>query len=210
MSTLLQLRTGVRSEISEPTPGFVSEAEINDWLNFANSDLTIAAGIEATSSQSIATVNGTESYPLASDVGLVEQVELVNNADPTTFTILSPISLSDRVDGKGSPVGWYVIGSNLYLAPLPDAAYTLRVWYSRVGVTLVADSDTPIIPSQYHILLKLYAISQAKRKGDDPAYQTYLQDYVAGRGGMIEYLRNRGASVHRRIVDLYDTGANGL
>lgn len=210
MSTFAQLVTAVRDEISEPTPGFVSDAEVKRWLNRANYDLVDAAGIEATSSQSISTVNGTESYALAADVGLVEQVELVDATDTTTFTILTPLSLEQRVEGKGSPLGWYVIGTSLFVAPLPDGVYTLRVWYTRSGVTLTADGDIPIIPAKYHDLLSLFAIGEAKRKGDDPAYLTYRQDYVAGRDGMIGYLRSRGSSGNRRVVQVEDVGADGL
>lgn len=211
MSTLAQLRTAVRDEISEPTPGFVSNAEIDRWLNRANYDLIDAAGVEATSAQSITTADGTESYALPADIGMVEQVELLDSADSTIFTILRPLSLSERdTEGKGRPRGYYVLGTSLYLVPTPDAVYTLRVWHTRAGVTLSADGDTPIVPTRFHDLLTLYAVAQAKRKSDDPAYQTYLQDYVAGRAGMVGYLRSRGLATNRRIIDLDETSSDGL
>lgn len=206
-----QIRTAVRDEISEPTAGFWSNAEIDRWINRANYDLVDAAGIESASAQTITTIDGTESYSLASDAGLVEQVELVDKTDSTEFTILRPLSLEQRdTDGKSEPVGYYVNGTKLFVVPVPDGVYTLRVWYTRAGVTLSADSDTPIIPARFHDLLTLFAVSQAKRKGDDPAYQTYLQDYVAGKEGMVAYLRSRGLGANPRILDLDETGADGL
>lgn len=211
MSTLSQLRTAVRDEISEPTPGFVSNAEVDRWLNRAHYDCVDAAGIESTSSQSITTADGTEQYNLSSDAGLVEQVELLDASDNTLFTILRPLSVAERdTDGKGEPLGYYVIENKLVVVPIPDGIYTLRVWYTRAGVTLTNDSDTPIIPARYHDLLTLFAVSQAKRKGDDPAYVTYLQDYVSGRDAMVAYLRGRGLGTNRRVIDLDESGADGL
>lgn len=211
MSTFVQIVTAVRDEISEPTPGFVSDIEVKRWINRAHYDCVDAAGIESTSSQSIATVDGTEQYSLASDAGLVEQVELLDASDTTLFTILRPLSVGERdTDGKGEPLGYYVTENKLVVVPVPDGVYTLRVWYTRAGVTLSADADTPIIPARYHDLLTLFAVSQAKRKGDDPAYVTYLQDYVSGRDAMVAYLRGRGMSANRRIIDNDESGADGL
>lgn len=39
-----------------------------------------------------------------------------------------------------------------------DRAYVLRLDYKRTTQTLVADSDTPIMPSKYHQLIVLWAI----------------------------------------------------
>lgn len=211
MSTLVQIVTAVRDEISEPVPGFVTDVELKRWINRAHYDLIEVAGIESATSQSITTASGTESYALATDVGLVEQVELVDTANATLFTLLRPLSIERRdTEGKGKPAGYYVLEGKLYVVPLPDDVYTLRVWYTRAGVTLVNDADVPIIPARYHDLLTLFAVSQAKRKGDDPAYVTYIQDYVAGREGMVAYLRARGVSADHRIVDLDESAADGL
>jgi hypothetical protein len=210
MATLLDIVTAVRDEISEPQPGFVSDTELKRWINRANYDLADAAGVESTTAQTITTSTDVESYALNADAGLVEQVERVDPSNSNLFTILTPLSLAERASDHGSPRGYFVLGSSLYTVPKPDAAYTLRVWYARIGVTLVADGDTPIIPARFHDLLTLFAVSQAKRKGDDPAYLTYLQDYVAGRDGMVVYLRARGSADGRRIIDLDDSGADGL
>lgn len=211
MSTLAQLVTAVRDEVSEPVSGFVSDVEVKRWLNRANHDCVDAAGIQSTTSQTITTVNGTEQYSLSSDAGLVEQVELVDASDSNLFTVLRPLSIEQRdTDGKGEPLGYYVVENKLVVVPVPDGVYTLRVWYTRAGVTLSADGDVPIIPARFHDLLTLFTVSQAKRKGDDPSYVTYLQDYVSGRDAMVAYLRNRGMGTNPRILDLDETGGDGL
>lgn len=200
-----EIRTAVRDEISEPTPGFVSNTEIDRWTNRANYDLAEAAGMESGTSTTVTTVSGTESYDLASDFGLVDQVELVDASDPNAFDILQPKEHQERQDQTGKPAGYYVLAGKLYVVPKPDGVYTLRVWYLRTGVTLTADGDTPIVPARYHDLITLFDISQAKRKGDDPAYLTYLQDYVAGREGMVAFLRKRGQGGRfHRVVDVYE------
>lgn len=203
MSTLTQLITQVRDEISEPTAGFWSDAEITRWLNRANYDLADAAGVESSASSTITTADGTETYSLPSDFSLVEIVELVDSTNSYQFTMLSPMAVEERIEDKGSPSGYYVRNGSLYVVPRPDGVYTLRLWYYRAGVTLVNDSDTPIIPARFHDLIALFAIGEAKRKADDSAYSTYRSDYIAGRAGMIEYLRKKGqGNRSRRIVDV--------
>ena len=189
----------------------MSNAEIDRWLNRANYDLIDAGAVQSTTSQSITTVDGTETYDLSSDAGMVEQVELVDASDSTEFTVLRPLSIEERdASGKAEPHGYYVQNTKLVLVPIPDAVYTLRVWYTRAGVTLSLDADVPIIPARFHDLLTLFAVSQAKRKSDDPSYVTYLQDYVSGRDGMVAYLRSRGLATNPRILDLDEVGSDGL
>lgn len=192
MTTLAQLRTAVRDEISEPTPGFWSNAEIDRWLNRANYDLADAAAVESSTSSTVTTVSGTASYALPTGFGQVQQVEFVDPSDATAFRLLQPFDISERIDQVGEPEGYYILGGLLFISPTPDAVYSIKLWYYKAGVTLALDADVPIIPSKYHDLLTLFAVSQAKRKADDPAYVTYLDDYVAGRNGMIEFLRNKG------------------
>lgn len=203
MSTLAQLITAVRDEVSEPTAGFWSDAEITRWINRANYDLAAVAGIESATSGTITTIDGTESYTTPTGFGLVEQVEWVDPNNSDTFLLLTPMAVENRVDGKGQPTGFFILGDLLFLTPKPDAAYTLRVWFYKAGVTLTLTTDTPIIPSRYHDLLTLFAVSQAKRKADDPAYTTYLSDYISGRNGMVAYLRQKGQG--NRFSQVIDT-----
>ena len=203
MSTLSQLVTATRDELSEPTADFWTDTEIKRWINRANYDLADVAGIESATSSTITTADGTESYSTPTGFGLIEQVEFVDTDDSTNFFVMSPISIEDKIDGHAQPETYYLLGDKIFVSPVPDGVYTLRLWYYKAGVTLSADGDTPIIPAKYHDLLTLFAVSQAKRKADDPAWLTYLEDYVAGRNGMVEYLRNKGqGNRFQHVIDI--------
>lgn len=186
MTTLAAMETEVRDEINEATAGFWTSAEIKRWLNRGNRDLTRAYRLAADSAQSITTADGTEFYALASDFGAPAKVEIVDTSDSTSWASLRRIHPKERIDGKGEPAGYYIKGARIYLSPIPDGVYTVRVWYYRDAPTLTSSSDEPIIPSEFHDLIVDFAIARAKQKDDDPAYQTYDERYEKGKREMVE------------------------
>lgn len=59
----------------------------------------------------------------------------------------------------GSPAHITIDPQNqLVIGPTPDAAYTITGEYYRSAQTLVADSDTPEMPEQFHNLIVWYAM----------------------------------------------------
>lgn len=190
MSNLGQIRTNVRTEILEPTAGFWSDSEINRFINEAADDLTEAARVEA-GPQSIPLVAGTDNYALATDFGRTRYVERETNVGSGLYVPLRAGELADRRSEKAIPTSYFIYNGRIYIAPTPDAAYNVRVWYYAAATTLVLDTDTPVIPTRFHRLLELFAVAQCKRKQNDPAYSTYIADYASGRADMIQKLTNR-------------------
>ena len=191
---LAALVTATRDELNEPTAGFWSDTELKRWINRASMDLAESARLAAATSTTVTTVSGTEKYNLPSDFGAVRQVELVDASNSNDFTELDAMSIDLREDDTGEPTGYYVEDDDLYVIPKPDGVYSLRVWYVKRGTTLSADADTPIIPTEFHDLIVLFAVSQAKRKDDDAAFQVYANDYEAGKRDMMIKLRDRQQS----------------
>lgn len=184
MTTLANLETQVRDEINESTAGFWTSAELRRYINEGNRILTRAYRLESATPQTINTVDGTESYALASDFAAPVKIELVDDTDD--WTSLRRIDQKERVDGKGEPEAYYIKGTKVYFSPKPDDAYEIRVWYFVKATTLSADGDSPVIPSDYHDLIAKYAIARAKQKDDDPAYQTYDQQFEDGKREMVK------------------------
>lgn len=205
MSALSALLANCRTEVVEPTAGFWSDAEFKAWLNIANNRLTTECELESTSLTSISTVSGTELYNLASDFDRILRAEREIEDGSGNYRILTQLSVSDRLETKGTPLGYYLWqGSGVFqigLIPVPDLVKAVRVYYYVKATTLTADGDTPVIPSRYHHLLEKYAVAMALQKQQDPAFQVYLSQYEAG---IIEMKRDvlnqqRGASQFQTI-----------
>lgn len=184
MATLDELVARVRAEIIEPQPGLYTDPEIKSWLNEANDDLTEIYGVEAMTT--IVTASGTEFYAVPADFSRVLRVEREITPAGLDFRPLRALTESDRVEDKGTPVGYYVFAGQIGLVPVPNVVANLNLYYFKKSTTLFSGTDVPVIPSQYHRLLYLYAVGMAKRKADDTAFQTYVSDYIAGRGDMLQ------------------------
>lgn len=63
---------------------------------------------------------------------------------------------NDYDDGSstGEPTLAYIMGSSLYLSPIPDAVYTIAMIYYKRPTEIEDTSDTITIPTAYHELLK--------------------------------------------------------
>lgn len=63
---------------------------------------------------------------------------------------------------SGTAAYWYLDGSQLKVWPA-DTHTSLTVRYTRVPVDLAADTDTPVVPSRYHLLIIDFAVIRALR-----------------------------------------------
>lgn len=188
--TLGEMVAAVREELLEPSEGFWKDDEIKRWINRAAKDLARAANIEV-GPDTLPVVAGQESYPLPDDFSSMRRIEAYS-LDGDLVAKLMPIQIDHRTAGKGTPRYYYVWKGLLHLDPIPDSDLNLVLWYHRAQPDLVDDSDTPIIPEEFHELCVLFAVSQAKRKAGDPAYETYAIDYSNGRLDMIQKLKDMG------------------
>jgi len=190
MTQFVDLITEVRDEIIEPLTGLVSDPEIKRWLNDANRDLVNAITMEAgglvkSTPHTFDTLAGDEWYDLPADCGIILRVER-QSTDGNSWRGLIPTSIQGRSEiDLGVPTSFYVFGEQIGLVPTPNDVYHMRIFHHVKPVDMVDDADLPQPDAQYHRLLYLYATSQAKRKADDTAYQTYVSDYLAGRTQMV-------------------------
>lgn len=177
--TLQEIIKAVRNELLEPTPGFWSDEEITRWINEANNELTEKAKVEAAPYTFTTTAN-TSNYSLPSDLYQIKLIKINDNKIyPASVDVLNSSVI-------GFPIYYVVFNNQLYFYPIPDDTYTVRLYYYKKANQLVNTTDVPVLPERYHYLLKLYAISQAKRKADDPAYTIYYNDYLSGKNDMIQ------------------------
>jgi len=79
-----------------------------------------------------------------------------SSGDKIELMTFADWSNSQWEDGssEGEPTYCYVQNSNLYLSPIPDAAYTFTIIYYKEPTSIANTSSTITIPSKYSELLK--------------------------------------------------------
>jgi hypothetical protein len=150
--TLAQLRNRARVRCDMVNSAFIADADFNDFLN-ASADELYDILVEKyedyfTTSSTLTTVSGTESYTVPADfyklVGIDFQI------DSTRWRALEPFVVRERnvyrnlptIGFPGYELKYWLRGSNLNLLPVPTAAWTLKLWYVPRRAAMSADSDT--------------------------------------------------------------------
>ena len=175
-----EIRTLVREHVNEATAGFWSDATLNTHINTANKKLnaTIAALDEDffTVSATFSTAATTKSYSLPSDFRFMRRLERYNASDPNDIVKIDEIRFPRTEMGNewpfganGEPRRYVLRGNQIDLYPIPDAVYTLRIYYDQRQETFSDDSDTPTSPADFHEMIAIYAAILAKQKNNEDA-----------------------------------------
>lgn len=139
--TLSSLRSQVRQRADMVNSTFVSDAEVNQYINNSVAELydiliqKFGNEYNITSSN-ITTVAGTDTYNLPSDFYKLVGVDLLVSG--TDYVSLLPFMFIERNRWNGttartafgvSGLRYHLIGSTVRFVPMPDAAQTIKLWY---------------------------------------------------------------------------------
>lgn len=181
---LSTMRGQVRNSLRDSEKTFITDAEINDWLNEAYRDLATRLKIAPQKQQTEADVAiSGNTLPVPADfvdlihlrLGTNDDVQFVNDDEWNAFK-----------DAGSSPSRTIarIFNNNFEFYPTPDAstAYVLR--YYAMPVALAADADVPAIPEILHIKLVHYAKAMGLWKSDEPTLgDRWMQLYEDGLPG---------------------------
>lgn len=99
----------------------------------------------------------------------------------------------------GAPYNFTTINDTIYFERPMDRARTFQVLSTIPFTTLVNDTDTPLIPAEFHEVLVAGAASHGLRLEDDPAWQSFEQDWSQG----IEDMKSAYLTRQRTAWDIY-------
>lgn len=148
---LAELRAAVRNRCGFNANDSLNTADaLNADINEANWDLADEHDWPwLVATETITTVAGTATVAVASDW----LATIALHSTSPYMTRIEPVSIDDidyHSDGQGVPRLFAAYGGSLALAPVPDAAYSLRHRYRRAEPELTADTDTPLSPASLH------------------------------------------------------------
>ena len=154
----------------------------------------------------VVTVEDTETASLPSNFGTpynirgAHRITSPAGSADEIITIVSPDQQYSRhyTTETGTPERAWIMGTNLYFSPIPDAAYTISFQYYKRPAAITSNSgDISDPPARYHELIKVLtfrrlqvlgytadreiAISDTER---NRLYAMMIKDDVATYGGM--------------------------
>ena len=170
--TLTSLRSAVRDTINEPTESFITDVEINRWLN--QGILKVICRLEGLEFEQVITmVSGTASYALPNDHQNTIDVQYVGSEyrllawmSPGVYRSLSSLGTA------GIPSHYTIINNDLYVYPTPSSdTDTVSHRYTASPNKLTNDTDIPYNDITrfypYHLDLVDFASAKGLAKKSD-------------------------------------------
>lgn len=154
------MRAKLRRIIGNPTTTAVVNSRLDELLNQAHRDIGDRYRFHKVRSiATFPTVDGTKRYTLPTDLSVLMRVW--NQTERTRIRKRKPEDITEidaqDTDVEGKPTHYLRFRDWIELVPIPDAVYTISLFYKTSVVDMVADSDTPLLPTPWHIGVVYYA-----------------------------------------------------
>lgn len=164
-------RSSVDMDFSEPVTDVVTTAAV--------STLTSPTGDSAWNPQ------------LIKEIKFVDSSQSNNLLDVPLVTVDRAKELENALTTQGKPLWFYVSQGVVRVIPVPDQAYTLKVFYQTTlkRITSSNITDTVLEPEDVHEILVDGIYAQLRRGESDPEWPTLWEEYKreASKG----YIRNK-------------------
>lgn len=185
--TLGQLRNLVRVRLDEATATAWSDAEINGWINEGIRDLARRSETLQVSS-SILVSEGVAEYFAPAELSRIYRAEFQATGDTSIYPLtyrdfnnMDAVWWTAKNTTQSTPelftLWGYPPSLKVILYPKPSRAGTLTLYYYRVPVDLVSDSDPVPVPTGWDDLIVEYATYLALRRDRDERWKEAREAY---------------------------------
>ena len=173
--TVAQLTALILSWLDDEQQGYFNATDVLAWLNMAHRQVQmylLQAGenyyVKPVETQ---TINGQSDYLLPSDFMVEHRLELVlSGTGPSENRQQLGMITTNQQDmisiTLGVPSNYYIKKDRVTLSPMPQQAYTLRLYYSPMVADLALLTDIPDIPNQYMEAVAILAACNGFIKDD--------------------------------------------
>ncbi len=215
--TLTRLIDRSRSRADMPIVGFVTAAELLDWINEGGQQLhekLVSAYSEEYVSTSVAltVASGVVALPAA----FFKLLTIETDISGRTRTLL-PYTQQERnayknalgVTGGLSPPRYHIIGSNIRLLPVPANGTIINITYAPEFTLLASGSDTVTFPNGWEKYIVAYAAKQMldKEESDSRTLAALLGQWDQELASLKE---SRDAAAPKSVVDVEMVEADAL
>lgn len=213
--TLSTLRTRVRQRADMENSEFVTDAELNVFINASYKELydILVSKFEMWYVGDPTSITLTSSdagkKALASDFYKLHGVDQYlggqwREVKPFTFNQRNRQGLSDRLHGIHTTIRYRVVGSDLRFSPVDLAVGTFRYWYTPLATEMSADGDSMDGVNGW----EEYVIVDAARKcllKEESDVSGLLQEKAALERRIEVMAQNRDAANPQQVEDVYES-----
>ncbi len=204
------MRSRVRAVVRDSAGTFVTDGQIDDWINEAYLDivarerLLVAESSSTMGSAGTSVANGTVDFP----ADFISPLSLRLGTDDVEF--VDDVTFWNRQDDASTPVNTLgrVFNDKIELYPKPTSGTAFRLRYVRKPTALSSGSDAPAIGEEYHRKLVDYAKAQAllKEGRELGVADRYRADYERDLAPLNPRSRmTPGPLTMRRELSVWDT-----
>lgn len=213
--TLAALRVAARQRADMENSQFVSDSELNSYINNSIAELTDvitdAYGSEyyVVSSGELPITSNVSTYTLPEDMYQLKGVDIklenqqyvnvqrFNFNERNQYSNFSGWSLSGLTN-----VRYRIVGNNIIFTPAPDANAVYQLWYTPIPPQLISDSDTfDDVNSYSEYVIVDAAIKMLQKEESDVsvlfAQKQALEKRIRDKAG------HRDAASSETITDIY-------
>jgi len=224
---LSDLRTAARQRADEEATGFISNSELNGYINQGQKHCYaqmvqrfemyfVIPGTVSNGGQ-FTTVSGQQLYAMPSGYHKLIRVEMraASSNDDRDFYRLDKVNIANYdfsarypYQSQGSfEYGYFLAGNKIGLRPIPqDTSNTIRVWYVPTTTLLADDADIPEIPEMYHELIAEYAAIKCLSKSGEGIYQEKWAEFTLELKNLVDTIETRDQKAESMVFSNDDGG----
>ncbi len=186
--TLLDLQVLTSDILDDTSNGYFTLPILNQRLNLNLRELQkrlISANEQYyTVCSTTPTISGQAAYALPSDFLQIIRLDYITQGSGVTaqtqkIQFITPNQIDLLAETSGAPAFYYMQKNNLILAPVPNGVWTLHLEYSYYVADMVATSDIPDAPQQFHPYIAYLTARDCMVKDGRPlqSIETQLSQY---------------------------------
>jgi hypothetical protein len=198
---LSAMRTAVLTRLGTPGgDGFYSTAQLNDFVNEALQTVSTEHDwpwLAVTTT--FTTTAGTATYTVPSNW---QRTKALTVDGQTSLQLRSLTEIREILSTAQAEPEMYAIfpDSTIILRPVPNSAYTVIHDYIAQEPILSSDSETPLMPAQFHYAVVEFAVYLAHmREGRMPDAQIRLAAYQGWLDRMHDNRRRSSSPIRVRV-----------
>lgn len=155
--TLAEMRALLRSRIGNPSPGEIPDSTLDLLLNEAQRDIGDRYPFEELRCLAqFAIEAGTADYNLPEDLEAIRRMWIDGHGRIHRRTERFLAAMPPAVQ-SGAPRHYVRLKRFIRLVPVPDATYTVNLYYTSTAPDMQVDEDEPVLPINWHIGIVHYA-----------------------------------------------------
>jgi len=211
MKTFLELATDVANFTQHSTDDSDMMTKIKSWLNLSQRSLTEQYDFwtELETTYDFNTADGIEAYDMPSDFDKAFRVaDLTNKVELTPMTeqeyVASYLSNIANAD-EGKPTIYRIYGvlsrlRQMKLGLIPDAVYSMRIWYKKIPADMSADGDYAFVDADVFLIFNTMGHTFKWEKEDEKARGAWAKAKEALYQLLTNQMRKHGTNYQHKIV----------